>query len=90
MYVNGPAPAWCPNGTASQMAGSTSLTVTIKLPPALASLSSVHITTEKIPNQTADLPSLTASTAVVSVSGGQASTTITIADGDAVAFTVTA
>ena len=21
MYVNGPAPAWCPNGTPSQMAG---------------------------------------------------------------------
>jgi hypothetical protein len=90
MYVNGPAPWWCPNGTPSQMAGSTSMTVTVKLPPALATLSSVHITTEKIPNQTADLPSLTASTTTVSVSGGQASTTITMADGDAVALTVTA
>jgi hypothetical protein len=89
MYVNGPGPWLCPNGTPSQMAGSTSMTVTIKLPPALASRSSVQVTVEKIPNQTANLPSLTSTTLTLSVSGGQASTTVTMADGDAVALTIT-
>lgn len=78
----------CPNGTASGRAGPATVTVDLVLPPQLAQLASVQVTLELIPNQTGTLPTLTPVTSTVAVVNGVASVAATMADGDALAVTV--